>query len=237
MKCLILFSGTGSIEKVMNKEDTRGLDISNKYKPYYHIDILKWDYENELKNWVPDYIHSSFVCCKVSTLNKDRKTEKNLKETYILVDKTIEIIEYVRTLNPNIKFTIENPNHKATLEYPPLTHYKYKITSYCKYGFGYKKPTIFWYGGFDLELKQICKKGDKVWCKSRKKNDGIHWLRLGVSRNSKLMKLWKNQVPDIEHFRELKKLPEYKGYSYQDFRFRIPEDLVKDIYNGLKKII
>ena len=230
MKFLILFSGTGSLEKVIPKgNEVRGLDLSNKYKPYYNKDILTWDYQSELSTWVPDYIHSSFVCCRISNLNKNRNTKKNKSETYVLVDKTIEIIEFVRTLNPKIKFTIENPKKKSTIEYEPLTHYHYVNTTYCKYGYGYQKPTTFWYGGFNLKLEPECRKNDETQCKSRSKNNGIHWLRCGVSRNSKTHFLHNGQSPDTEHFKNLKTLPKYKGFSHQDFRFRIPKKLCKSI--------
>ena len=39
MKILVLFSGTGSIEKVFNKEehDIRGLDFDNHFEPFYNV--------------------------------------------------------------------------------------------------------------------------------------------------------------------------------------------------------
>ena len=100
---LILFSGTGSLEKVLQQHnyECRGLDLSNKYKPYYNKDILTWDYQEDLKDWIPDFIHSSFVCCKVSRmLSKDKQDKQS---TFLLIDKTLEIINYVKNINPNLK--------------------------------------------------------------------------------------------------------------------------------------
>ena len=229
MKLLILFSGTGSMEKVIPEgNDVRGLDLSNKYKPYYNKDILTWDYKPELSNWIPDFIHSSFVCCKVSRiLMKDKQDHQT---TFLLIDKTLEIINYVKHLNPKLKFTIENPKTRTTLDYEPLTRINHLITSYCKYGFGYQKDTTFWYGGFDLKLLSQCIKNKRCKCF----NHG-HPVRVGVSRNSKTHFLSKNQITDTEHFRELKKLPEYKGFSYQDFRFRIPEGICNEIITQIIK--
>lgn len=233
MNCLVLFSGTGSIEKSLEKYggDIRGVDLDNHFKPYYNVDILKWDYKKVFESWIPDYIHGSPVCKEFSNIKYGHKRDLNLGKT--LLGKTLEIIEYVKTLNPELKYTIENPKGKMrNLEC--MIPYKRITTSYCKYGYLYQKNTDIWYGGFDLCLRPCCRntkvdKGD--WCECKKNNGGVHKVRIGVSRNSKTHFLSKNQIPDTEYFRELRKTDEYKDKKYTDtyFRYRIPEELCDDI--------
>jgi hypothetical protein len=230
-RCLVLFSGTGSIEKVFknNHCDCRGVDIDNKFNPYYHVDILKWDYKSDLKNWIPDYLHSSFVCCEFSGSKNTKKYDRNLNFGYQLIDKTIEIIKYVQSLNSGLRFTMENPKTRYTLEYEPLQKFNHCITSYCKYGNLNKKPTVFWYGGFDLQLKPICrntKKDTSSWCRGKKNNHGVHKVTMAYHPK-------KNQIIDWKYFGALRKChpAKYKGYKDTHFRYRIPRLLVKDIYN------
>lgn len=236
MKILVLFSGTHSIEKVYdsNIHDIRSLDLDKKFNPTINIDILKWNYRKYFKNWIPDYIHASPVCKGFTPLTiKNRQT--NLSKS--LLYRSLNIIEYVKRLNPKLKYTIENPKGKMKNE-KRLKNIKQITTSYCMYGFLYMKPTTFWYGGFDLKLKSSCRntKSDKYWCDSKKNNNGSHKVRIGVSRNSKTMKLSNSsQIPDTEHFKELRKIEKYKGYTNEYFRYRIPEELCIDIKNCVLK--
>lgn len=234
---LVLFSGTGSIENCFDKSiyNIRGLDICNKYKPYYNTDILTWDYKTVFNNWIPDYIHCSPVCTEFSYLkNNNRDINKGL----LLVDKTIEIIKYLQTINSNLKFTIENPKgflrkQKIMKEFNMIT------TSYCKYGFDYRKDTDFWYGGFKLVLKPKCT--CRTPCEYSKNNTrNAHRVVLGISRCSafRTTEFWKtsNQITDTEHLYELRKIDsKYDKYNVQDLRYRIPSELVYDIIKCLNK--
>ena len=58
MKCLELFSGTGSFNKVIKELDWENisLDLSNKFKPDINIDILEWNY----KIYPPNYSYLYF---------------------------------------------------------------------------------------------------------------------------------------------------------------------------------
>lgn len=239
---LILFSGTKSFSKVLEKYgwECRSVDMDNHFKPFYNVDILKWDYKEDLKDWKVDYIHSSPVCKNFTPLkNSQRKNnpkEEDINFSISLVSKTLEIINYVKTINPNLKFTIENPRgymRKIDIIQP----YEYKTTSYCKYGFNYQKPTDFWYGGFDLKLKKFCscKKGNR--CEISLNNKGIHPVRIGYSgsynKDGKKI-IYENQMMDCKYFKQLKKdKPEYKGYTDTYLRYRIPPSLIKDIVKCL----
>tara|TARA_Y100000310_G_scaffold344320_1_gene456403 strand:- start:228 stop:1016 length:789 start_codon:yes stop_codon:yes gene_type:complete len=255
---LVLFAGTGSIEKVFDKTkyNVRGLDIDNHFKNYYHQDILTWKYKEEFKTFIPDYIHGSPVCKEFSNLKNGKK--RDLKLGYSLIDKTIEIIEYVKTINPKLKFTIENPKKKFTLEYEPLMKYKRKITSYCMYNFLYQKNTIFFYGGFDLKLKDRCNK--KNTCFSKSINNNIHILGKGQIGDNQYYKYLREiikdnpnsntnihkvlmgykpknpiQMIDWKYYTYLRKNEDYKGIVMSDtfFRYRIPPLLCEDIKKSL----
>ena len=128
MKILVLFSGTHSIEKVYNQEehDIRSLDFDKTFEPYYNVDILTWDYITQFVHWVPDYIHASPVCKHFSNLkHNNAKIKQNKELGFKLMNKAIEIIEYIKVINPKLKFTIENPKKNITLNYPPLMKYKH----------------------------------------------------------------------------------------------------------------
>ena len=233
MKVLVLFSGTKSIEKVYpSTDDIRGLDFDNKFKPFYNVDILTWNYKKVFKNWIPDYIHGSPVCKEFSNIKHGFNRDLGLGKLLLL--KTLEIIEYVKRINPNLKFTIENPKGLMR-KLDVMKKYNMITTSYCKYDFPYKKETDFWFGGFELKLRCKCRNTHNVldWCDS-KKEFGIHEVRLGVGRNSKTHHLGENQIPDGEYFRELRKIPKYKGFTSTYFRYRIPEQLCLEMMNCVK---
>lgn len=238
MNCLILFSGTGSFSKVMKKKkyknnflEIRTLDLNNHFKPTYNKDVLKWNYKEELKDYKIHYLHSSPVCKDFSPLHNNKR-KKGMKVDYRLIDKTIEIIEWIKNNNnPDLKFTIENPKGNMR-HYERLKDFNIITTSYCKYRFKYQKNTDFFYGGFELDLKKECsKKGG--YCDFRKEFN-YHRVRIGVSRTSKTHKLSGSlQIPDNEYFKKKRKKEKYKGYTNEYFRFRIPKKLIKDIINCL----
>lgn len=243
MNCLVLFSGTGSIEKVFNskKYNIRGLDIDNTFKPYYNEDILKWDYKKEFKTFIPDFIHSSPVCCEFSKLKNINQKSRDMELGLSLLHKTLEIIEYVKTINHKLKYTIENPKGLMRKQ-ECMKPYKMITTSYCKYGFPYQKDTDFWFGGFKLKLKPRCrntKKDQTPWCESKNKYK-CHRVRLGLSNkkdSGTYKRTNKNQIGDNEYFKELRKTDEYKynTFKFTDtfFRFRIPKGLCEEIRDSL----
>ena len=223
-RALILFSGTRSFEKVFERDnswDCRGVDIDNHFKPYYNVDILKWDYKTALKGWIPTFIHASPVCKYFSLLKNGSKRKTDELEVGIkLVEKSLEIINYVLSINPQLLFTIENPvGHMRHLDI--MKPYTRLTTSYCKYGFPYKKATDIWCN-FDLVLEKCCSKRDL--CRQSKKNNGIHPVRIGYKPTHD------NQIICYKYFSELRKQHNMIGYSNTYFRYRIPEGLIFDIY-------
>ena len=88
------------------------------------------------------------------------------------------------TLNNKLKFTLENPKSPFVEQYQPLNKYPRILTSYCKYGYYYKKPTYFWYYNYQLKLKPICRdtKDKDNWCRSKRTNKygNCHRVQLGL---------------------------------------------------------
>ncbi len=227
IKVLVLFSGTGSLEKGLERMkveldiEYRGLDILDKHKPYYNVDILEWDYKTEFQTWCPDYIHSSFVCCEFSALKVGRVRNTDLG--FALLNKSLEIYDYVKTLNPNVIITLENPRSKFTREHDGLNTLNRVLTSYCKYGFGYQKPTYIW-SNKEIELEH-CTGVDKC---SFKKEHNYHRVRIGYVDTVR----YPLQIIDSKHYREQKILGNIpKNFNATDFRYRIPDELIDDILN------
>jgi hypothetical protein len=211
MNVLILFSGTHSFSKIMKNNKFKKhfnkiitLDISPHFKPTICESILTWNYKEYLKNIKIDFLHASPVCKEFSNLKNGKIRDLHLG--YSLIDKSIEIIEWIKeNNNKDLKFTIENPKKKFTLNYEPLKKYKRIITSYCQYGFLYQKDTSFFYGGFDLKLKCRCNK--KNMCFSKSINDNIHLVRIGMAKNSKCYKPSnKGQIGDNLFFNRIRKM-------------------------------
>ena len=122
MDLLEIFKGTGSVGKVAKKMgyNVISIDFDPIYTPHIETDILDWDYKKFHKdnNYIPDFIWASPPCNTFSPLayplrerniiNANPKSERAKTGTKIL-HKTLEIIQYFLKLNPNLKFTIENP--------------------------------------------------------------------------------------------------------------------------------
>ena len=231
MKALILFSGTGSIEKALDRHNEdieyRGLDINKKFNPFYNVNILEWDYKEALKDFIPDYIHSSFVCCEFSQLKNTKNHTRNLELGFSLINKTIEIYDYLRHINPKLIITCENPRNKYARNHERLLLLNRRTCCYCKYGFKYMKPTDFW-TNINLSLL-MCSK--KTPCGFRKEH-GYHEVCLGFKGKKPL------QISDSKYFSKLRKEGKIKrGFSNQYMRYRIPDLLCDIIVNQVIIVI
>jgi hypothetical protein len=154
LKFLVLFCGTGSVERVIRSQyreaEIISLDIDAKWKPMHVCDILDWvaPGEGTMYDYAPgyfDFIWASPPCTEYSRA----KTvgERDLVAADERVKATLAAIEY---LQPKY-YVIENPQgllHEreimhTTLMGNPLPAMKQKVT-YCMYGTEFKKPTHLW---------------------------------------------------------------------------------------------
>ena len=153
MRCLELFSGTGSVGKVLKELghsvislDLKGADIN--------CNILDWDYTIYEPNYF-EYIHASPPCdtfsvCRKSWIGRTLKahgdniiTPEILLKDQIeiglpILKKTREILDYSK---PKY-FTLENPQSGDMKNY--ITDLEFTDVDYCKYGFPYRKRTRIW---------------------------------------------------------------------------------------------
>jgi hypothetical protein len=171
-KLLEIFKGTGSVGKVAVKMgfDVISIDFDPIYTPHIETDILDWDYKKYHKenNYIPDFIWASPPCNTFSPLayplrernikNANPKSERAKTGTKIL-HKTLEIIQYFLKLNPNLKFTIENPKGMMRCD-SKMKKLHMETTLYCLYGDIKRKATDFW-SNFEMNLKPTDTKYNK----------------------------------------------------------------------------
>lgn len=167
MRILELFSGTGSVGKVLqsiykNKVTIVSLDIHPTYHPTHAVDILKWDY----KCYPPghfDLVWASPPCTEYSVA-KSTGTRR-LDEADRIVKRTLKIVEY---FSPKYWF-IENPGGAGLLAKRPfmrrLASLKNPCT-YCHYGTTFRKSTNIWSNVPNLQLRH-CSGADLCSYKSR----------------------------------------------------------------------
>lgn len=237
LTCLILFSGTKSVEKRLNliKEyniKCISLDIEKKYNPTICQDILKWNYKEYFRQYLKDkkidYIWASPVCKEFSQIKTLSNQKRDLTFGFLLLDKSLEIIDYVKqNINKDVLITIENPRNKYLREYKPLKQYKLNITSYCKYSYPYQKTTYF-FTNFNIKLNDVCSK--KCPCEFSKENN-YHRVVLCYAKPN----LYEKQIKDTEYYKEYKQSKEYDNTitNMTSLRYRIPGLLIDDIIKGI----
>jgi hypothetical protein len=193
MKVLELFKGSGSITKFYennNNVEVISLDILQKYKPTIVSDIMQFDYKQFDIGYF-DIIWASPECKIFSNLqytqigrkwkNKEDLYEAQKKDS-IFINKTIEIIEY---LKPKYYF-IENPRYSKIFDFIENENFKkdFVIVDYCAFGYNYKKPTKI------LTNRNL----DNVLCKCT--GNPKHPMRLGASSKQFLTERPNIQMPD-----------------------------------------
>lgn len=162
---LELFCGTKSVGNVARKMDYEviSLDLDEKSNPDILANILDWEYKNLKLD--PDVIWASPPCETFSVLTNSFKNRPRTK-THVMgityegklgdkiLDKTIEIIKYFASKNPNMYWIIENPmgymRAQRSLRDSYLT-----TTTYCNYDDDRYKPTDF-FNNFGLDLIPVC---------------------------------------------------------------------------------
>ena len=201
MKVLECMSGTGSLGRVFRRRGAQvvSLDLDPKWKPDICMDILD----------APDtigvgyqYIHFSPPCqnfSKAKTVG-----ERDLGLANRIVKKCLKIIEVSK---PNF-FTIENPYSGLLPKQEYMKNIPYTIASYCRYGFPYRKDTIF-FNNFGLQLLRCCNE-----CDSRVLSPAGRW----------------------RHITSAQRGPSFPGDAHYTMAqlFRIAEPLLDSIYDQIQ---
>lgn len=148
--------------------ETLTIDINPAFEPDVTMDVL--DYRKSRITPIFDVIWASPPCTGFSVASigthwgggkgkYEPKTE-TAKLGIALVKKTLEIIAFYKTLNPNLIWFIENPRG-VLRKMPFMDRAGVRHTvSYCQYGDDRMKPTDIWTNSFWWRPKKMCKNGD-----------------------------------------------------------------------------
>ena len=150
MNVLELFAGSRSMGKVAESygHNVLSSDINDFKNIEYVTDILEFDV---LKvRFVPDMIWSSPPCTYFSVASIGKHWNENntpkTKEAVLgvkIVQKTLDIINHFLSINPSLKYYIENPRGKLR-SLPILKNLERTTIWYCQYGDHRAKPTDIW---------------------------------------------------------------------------------------------
>ena len=149
-KLLELFAGSRSVGRIAEGLGFRV--FSSDIEPFdnidYVTDILNFDVTKV--PFIPDVIWASPPCTFFSVLNIGKNWNKDhtpktegAKKAILIVEKTIEIINYFLRLNPNLKWFMENPTAKLR-KLACVKKFDRTTITYCKYGDNRMKPTDIW---------------------------------------------------------------------------------------------
>jgi len=150
MKVLELFAGSRSMGKASEElgHEVFSSDINDFEKIDYVVNVL--DFDVTKVPFVPDFIWASPPCTSFSVasigyhwnVDNTPKTEGALLGLEI-VGKTLEIIRYFQSINPNLIYFMENPRGKLR-KLPIVAELPITTVMYCQYGDNRMKPTDIW---------------------------------------------------------------------------------------------
>jgi hypothetical protein len=142
MRCLDLFTGTGSVAQAFEEKgwDVWTLDIDPATEPDFLTDIRDWDFTQFPPGYF-DYIHASPVCTHYSRARTTAKTPRNFEEADSLVQAALRIIEYY---DPPA-WTLENPQSGLLKTRPFMQEVPFLAdVDYCQFGAMFRKRTRLW---------------------------------------------------------------------------------------------
>ena len=147
MKALVLFKGTGSVDRSL---EARGfvvdsLDIDPKCSATWTADVLEWDKWLDMKPGEYNFIWASVPCQHYSRARTRAKLPRNLEGADRIVTRTLQIIDFLKPEG----WLLENPltgllkTQNIMVGIPICCD-----VCYCRYSDGvnhrYRKPTRLW---------------------------------------------------------------------------------------------
>lgn len=164
MNTVELFCGTKSFSKVAKElgHNTFTVDLEPKVNPDLVCDILNFDLSTIPFKQI-DYLWISPPCTTFSVaslrhywIEGKPKNEKTLLGIS-LVKKAIEIKDKLLSLNPNMKWYIENPRGMLRKQEFMQNQGKRNTITYCQYGSITQKATDIWTNDLSWIPKPMCK--------------------------------------------------------------------------------
>jgi hypothetical protein len=148
LRVLDLFSGTGSITKAFRSSghECDSLDLDARFSPTFCVNILDWRFK-ALPRGHYDVIWASCPCENYSIARSTAPRDLMLADSLVL--RTQEIISWFA---PRCWF-VENP--EGSLLWRRFTWPRLVTTSYCSYGFPYRKNTTI-ATNLDFSLRNKC---------------------------------------------------------------------------------
>ena len=139
MLCLELFKGTGSIGRAFEKLGwgVISIDKDPKFKATITVDILEWDYTCFPRDYF-QFVWAS-PCCTHYSKARTTGGPRDLEGADRLVSKTLEIIAYF-----GCNWAFENPQTGLLKTRQIVQDIPFVDTSYCRYGYSYRKATRIW---------------------------------------------------------------------------------------------
>lgn len=194
MKAHEYFAGFRSIWKILDKKwfFVLSVEINPSFNCNCILDILEF---NPTQYETPDFIWASPVCTSFSIAAiSHHRFQWWLPKTQCailwdkMVLKTLSIIRYYISKNPNLVWHIENPRwYLRKMPYmqdlSDIGWARYTV-AYCQYWDNRMKPTDIWTNNTNWRPKQMCKNWDKChesaprWSKT-----GTQWLKWSKERS------------------------------------------------------
>ena len=139
MRALVLFCGTGSIDRAFERLgwEVVSVDWEAKYAPTHVADVMSWDYQQYTKGHF-DFVWGSPACTHFS-IARTCGGPCDLEGACALVARTLEIMRYF-----GVPWALENPATGYLKNQPLMEGLPFNDVTYCRYGFGYKKKTRIW---------------------------------------------------------------------------------------------
>lgn len=169
MKVLELFSG---FEGLSNAFRAKGhecftIDWDERFPSSMHCDISKLELEDLPEEWRhPDVIFAGTDCTTYSVAAISKHRRKNPITGKL--DPISEKAKFADNMNRHVRDLMAQMNPKIIIFENPMGAFRkmdfvsdliLNTTTYCQYGFSYRKQTDF-PSNIDLHLKSPCKNGD-----------------------------------------------------------------------------
>lgn len=198
MNVVELFAGTRSVSKAFERRgiETHSIELDTKHPDIdWYADISKITAQDIVDRFgVPDVLWASPPCqsYSVAAIGYHRykgedgelkpKTEFAKKSDELLIH-TLEIIDGLCCINPDLTWFIENPRAGMRTMKCMRGLGRHTVT-YCQYGDSRMKPTDIWTNHPDPQFKPACHYGDPCHEKaSRGTKAGTQGLKGAVERS------------------------------------------------------